>query len=347
MAGNGKNGNNGKNGKNGNNGKNGKNGKKSNGNGKKNGYGKKQVEMIKTSEGTSDCQAISVTFHDLAPTPLGATRMLIPKETYYRQTSKKNSIGSDGPTLGSRITGNSVYSKYLNFRFKLSFKNHDDANMEDSTLYPKVGRYRVLAGVFHNAPIDAVPWMGWINGQGGVTSPEIADSDFEGCQWKTNMEDQLKAFYNGEKIWGGLTEKARWTLIHDKGYKSNVTTALQLFSGETSAINNDGEGNEKSLVAGKTIYTRPDIEGYIDFSKSKCCSKKLYYGPNLISAQAANHASNQAAIYNPAVVGDRGLASTSAHNVPFVYIMNVNPLAGTIGGEPDLSVRWCHYFQDA
>lgn len=304
---------------------------------------KKQVEMIKTSEGTSDCQAISITFHDLAPAPLGSETMLIPKETYYRQTSKKNSIGSDGPTLGSRITGNTVYSKYLNFRFKLSFKNHSDATMEDATLYPKVGRYRVIAGVFHNAPIDAVPWLGWINGQGGETSPAIADSDFEGCEWKVNMEDQLKAFYNGDKIWGGLTEKARWSLIHDKVYKSNVTTVLQKFSGKTASKT----GDEDSLVAGETIYTRPDIEGFIDFSKTKACNKKLNYGPNLISAQAANHALNQAAIYNPGSTGDRGLAATSARNVPFVYIMNVNPLAGQIGGEPDLSLRWCHYFQDA
>ncbi len=306
---------------------------------------KKQVEMIKTSEGTSDCQAISVTFHDPAPAALASNNMLIPKETYYRQTSKKNSIASDGPTLGSRVTGNSVYSKYLNFRFKLSFKNHTDANMEDATLYPKVGRYRVIAGVFHQAPIDAVPWLGWINGQGGLTSPVICDSDFEGCEWKTNMEDQLRAFYNNEMIWGGLTEKARWTLVHDKVYKSNVTTALQKFSGQTATTKDPG--NEDSLVAGATIYTRPDIEGYIDFSKSKACNKKLYYGSNVLSAQAATHALNQEAIYNPTAVGDRGLASTTARNVPFVYIMNVNPLAGTIGGEPDLSFRWCHYFQDS
>ncbi len=304
---------------------------------------KKQVEMIKTSEGTSDCQAISVTFHDLAPAILSAETMLIPKETYYRQTSKKNTIGSDGPTLGSRITGNSVYSKYLNFRFKLSFKNNPTTAMQDATEFSKVGRYRVLAGVFHNPPIDAVPWLGWINGQGGVTSPAICDSDFEGCEWKTNMLEQLQAFYNGEKIWGGLTEKARWTLVHDKVYKSNVTTALQLFDGSTASDSKPGD----QLSAGKTIYTRPDIEGFIDFSKSKACNKKLYYGPNVISAQAANHATNQAAIYNPAIQGDRGLASTTARNVPFVYIMNINPTAETIGGEPDLSARWCHYFQDA
>ncbi len=309
---------------------------------------KKQVEMIKTSEGTDDCQAISVTFHaDNAPAPItsaGAV-MLIPKETYYRQTSRKNTIGSDGPTLGSRITGNSVYSKYLNFRWKLSFKNNivPDFNAEDTTMNPKIARFRVIAGVFHNAPVCAVPWLGWINGQGGLTSPDICDSDFEGCQWKTSMENELKAFYNGEKIWGGLTEKARWTLVHDKVYKSNPTTALQLFSGSTEA-NEDG----KSLVAGETVYTRPDIEGFIDFSKYKCCNKKLYYGPNVISAQVATHASNQAAIYNPAVVGDRGLAATTAKNVPFVYICNIDPYsADVIGGEPDLSHRWCHYFQDS
>ncbi len=304
---------------------------------------KKQVEMIKTSEGTSDCQAISQTFHDLAPAPLAAETMLIPKETYYRQTSKKNTIGSDGPTLGSRITGNSVYSKFLNFRFKLSFKNNPTAAQQDATEFSKVGRYRVIAGVFHNAPIDAVPWLGWVNDQGGVTSPAICDSDFEGCQWKTQMEQQLQTFYNGEKIWGGLTEKARWTLVHDRVYKSNVTTALQLFDGSTASKSND----EDQLTAGKTIYTRPDIEGFIDFSKTRACNKKLYYGPNVISAQAANHAQNQAAIYNPAIEGDRGLAATTAKNVPFVYIMNINPTAETIGGEPDLSSRWCHYFQDA
>lgn len=303
---------------------------------------KKQVEMIKTSEGTDDCQAISVTFHDTPPAALSGNNMLIPKETYYRQTSRKNTIGSDGPTLGSRITGNSVYSKYLNFRFKLSFRNHTSDNMDDATLYPKVGRYRVIAGVFHNPPVCAVPWLGWINGQGGVTTPDICDSDFEGCQWKTTMENELKTFYNGEKIWGGLTEKARWSLVHDKVYKSNVTTALQLMSGSTEA-----GGDGKSLVAGSTVYTRPDIEGFIDFSKTKSCNKKLYYGPNVHSDLPANHATNQAAIYNPAVQGDRGLAATTASNVPFVYIMDINPSAQLIGGKPDLSSRWCHYFQDA
>jgi hypothetical protein len=306
---------------------------------------RKKVEMIKTSEGTSDCQAISVTFHPLAPAqlpgPNGAT-MLIPKETYYRQTSKKNLIGSDGPALGSRISGNSVFSKYLNFRFKLSFANNPVVAFDDATEFSKVGRYRILAGVFHNAPVCAVPWLGWINGQGGLTSPDICDSDFEGVQWKTSMENELKAFYNGEKIWGGLTEKARWTLVHDKVYKSNPTTVHQQLSGQTEA-----SADGKSLVAGKTVYTRPDIEGFIDFSKMKCCNKKLYYGPNVFSALAANHAQNQAAIYNPAIQGDRGLAATTAHNVPFVYIMNVNPLSTVIGGEPDLSARWVHYFQDA
>ncbi len=304
---------------------------------------KKQVEMIKTSEGTSDCQAISVTFHDAAPAPLVAENMYIPKETYYRQTSKKNTIGSDGPTLGSRITGNSIYSKYLNFRFKLTFTDLALAeDMTNATEFPKVGRYRVIAGVFHNAPVCAVPWLGWINGQGGVTSPAICDSDFEGVEWKNNMENELKTFYNGEKIWGGLTEKARWTLVHDKVYRSNVTTALQQFNGQTEAA-----GDGKSLIAGKTVYTRPDIEGFIDFSKTKACNKKLFYGPNVISAQAANHASNQAAIYNPAIQGDRGLAATTAKNVPFVYIINVNPDPGSTTFEPDISHRWCHYFQDA
>ncbi len=307
---------------------------------------KKSVEMIKTSEGTSDCQAISVTFHDLAPAPLGSTSMLLPKETYMRQTSRKNTIGSDGPTLGSRISGNSVYSKFLNFRFKLSFQNNTVTALQDATEFSRVGRYRVIAGVFHDAPIDAVPWLGWINGQGGVTSPEICDSDFEGCQWKVNMENELKAFYNGDKIWGGLTEKARWSLVHDRVYKSNPTTSLQQFTGKTASKT----GDEDSLVAGSTVYTRPDIEGFIDFSKSKACNKKLYYGPNVISAQPANHAQNQSAIYNPVAVGDRGLASTSAHNIPFVYICNINPYSGSgssIGGEPDLSSRWVHYFQDA
>ncbi len=307
---------------------------------------KKKVEMIKTSEGTSDCQAISVTFHDALPTNFGETKMLIPTDTYYKQTSRKNTIASDGPTLGSRISGNSVYSKYLNFRFRLAFDQNDVQpafNAEGTTQFPKIGRYRVIAGVFHNAPIDAVPWLGWINGQGGATSPDICDSDFEGCEWKFKMEDQLKAFYNGEKIWGGLTEKARWTLVHDKVYKSNPVAALQLLSGSTEA-----GGDGKSLVAGETIFTRPDIEGFIDFSKMKCCNKKLYYGPNVISAQAANHASNQAAIYNPAVQGDRGLAATTARDVPFVYICDVDPASeDVIGGDPSLSFRWCHYFQDS
>lgn len=313
---------------------------------------RKKVEMIKTSEGTSDCQAISVTFHDLAPAPLPSSHMAIPKETYYRQTSKKNLIGSDGPTLGSRISGNSVFSKYLNYRFKISFKNHSVLpSAEDSTSLPKIGRYRVLAGVFHNAPVCAVPWLGWINGQGGITSPEICDSDFEGVQWKTSMENELKTFYNGTKIWGGLTEKARWTLVHDKVYKSKPITALQTLSGSTEKHTGDPPDPTKpdgnSLIAGPTIYTRADIEGYIDFSKMRCCNKKLYYGPNVISAEVASHPFNQAFIYNPTVQGDRGLAATTANNVPFVYILNMEPTAGSIGGQPDLSERWCHYFQDA
>lgn len=302
----------------------------------------KKVEMIKTSEGTNDCQAISITFHDPEPDSLAPTTMLIPKETYYRQTTRKNSVASDGPSLGSRIVGNAVFSKYLNMRFKLSFKNNPTEYLQDASEFSRVGRYRVLAGVFHDAPIEAVPWLGWINGQGAVSSPEICDSDFEGCQWKANMTNELKAFYNGTKIWGGLTEKARWTLCHDRVYKSNVTTALQLFAGQTEA-----SADGKSLSAGKTVFTRPDIEGFIDFSKTKACNKKLYYGPNVISSELATSSNNQKTIYNPQYTGDRGLASTTARDVPFVYILNMDPLEQTIGGEPDLSYRWCHYFTDA
>ncbi len=309
---------------------------------------KKKVEMIKLSEGTNDCQAITPVFHnqDGEDWADAGHFMTIPKEIYYTQTSKKNTIGSQGPSLGSRITGNSVFSKYLNFRFRLRFMSHTSGAFPDASNATRIGRYRVLAGVFHDAPACAVPWLGWISDQGGPTSPEICDSDFEGVQWKAEMTNQLQAFYNGEYIWGGLTEKRRWTLIHDKVYKSKPVAALQYLSGQTSAINSDGEGDSKSLVSGPQVFTRPDIEGYIDFSKMKCCNKKLFYGPNVISAQAADHALNEAFIYNPTAVGDRGLASTTARDVPFVYVLNMEGEEEDLLN-PDLSYRWVHYFQDA
>lgn len=301
----------------------------------------KQVEMLKLSEGSNDCQAITPNFHTALPVQLSGTTISIPKNSYYKMTSSKNTIGSTGPRLSSRIQGNDVYSKFLNFRFKLSFSASDPENPVDATSNSRVGRYRVLAGIYHVPQgVECVPWLGWINDQGGETSPNICDSDFEGVEWGDSISDDLKAFYNGTKIWGGLTEKARWTAIHDKVYKSNPSTALQNFSGQTEAL-----GDGKSLVAGTHLYTRPDIEGFIDFSKYKCCNKKLQYGPNVISAQLATHALNQAAIYNPAAVGDRGLAMTTARDIPFVFIINMT--SGEVGGDPYISHRWVHYFQDA
>ncbi len=301
---------------------------------------KKQVEMIKVSEGTDDCQAITPNFHGPAPAQLAGNTITIPASSYYQMTSVKNSIGDAGPRLSSRITGNNVYSKFLNFRFKLTFAA--STVPVDASANSRIGRYRVIAGIYHQPQgVECVPWQGWISGQGGDTSPAICDSDFEGVEYGDNIADDLKAFYNNTVIWGGLTEKARWTTIHDRVYKSNPTTALQNFSGATASKTND----EDQLVAGTHIYTRPDIEGFIDFSKYKCCNKKLQYGPNVVSAQAVSAVVNQAAIYNPNTEGDRGLAMSTARDIPFCFVVNMTN--NEIGGDPYMSYRWVHYFQDA
>ncbi len=333
--------------------KNGKNGK--NGKYKKNGFKKKtfkkKVEMIKLSEGTNDCQAITPVFHSQDGANWGLQFMTIPKDIYYTQTSKKSSAGSEGPRLGSRITGNSVFTKYLNCRWRLKFEDHTSGAFKDASNNTRIGRYRVLAGVFHDAPACAVPWLGWVGDQGGPTSPEICDSDFEGVQWKAEMTKQLQSFYNGDYIWGGLTEKARWTLVHDKVYKSHPKAALQYMSGQTEFHTGDPPDPTKpsgnSLSAGPQVFSRPDIEGFIDFSKMKCCNKKLFYGPNVISAQANDHALNEATIYNPTTVGDRGLAATTAKDVPFFYVINMDSEEAGDLLNPTLSFRWVHYFQDA
>jgi hypothetical protein len=214
----------------------------------------KKVEMIRMSEGTTDCQAITPVFHTAAPYTMNSNRFFsIPKNVYYQQTSKKSSIGETGPQLSSRITGNSIYSKYLNYRYRIQFPHspgNDNGNVQ---------RYRILAGTFQEPPLSTNPWQGWISDQNGTpTSPDLCDSDFAGNDWSDVMKAELRAFYTGAQIWGGLLEKARWNLILDRTVKSTPITSTQLMSGNTPAWTggSDIPSGAPGLVAGHVQSTR-------------------------------------------------------------------------------------------
>lgn len=325
----------------------------------------KRVEMIRLSEGSSKCQAITPIYHKDDDPTLVNFNLRLPVDTYFRLTSSSNISDPavyDLPLLSQRIEGNSCYSKYLNYRYRIEFDNV--SNFEKSI------RTRVIAGTFMDAP-EGAPWNGWTSDQAGTpNAPTICDSDTEGSDWIGFMTKQLSAFYSGEQIWGGLLEKARWNVIHDKTYVRNpvtsTETAVQQFTGNTPAWTagyvGGGDGQDPgpySTVSGapglnagtvsRTRYhTRKPIEDFIDFSKTGACNKKLYYGPNVDSSKPASNDANQDIIYRPDAGGqDRGLASTTARNVPFVLILQPDFDEYSSDGTLGLTERWCHYLQDA
>ena len=318
---------------------------------KKKNNGKAKTEMIRLSEGTDDCQAVTPIFHPSGPITLTTDLINLPNDVYYRQTSTKSTIGNTGPQLSSRIDGNNIYSKYLNYRYRLQF-NKSGAITSDTG---NVLRYRTIAGVFHDAPgHQAAPYQGWISDQPGTpASPDICDSDFEAVGWAAAMRRELKSFYTGDQIWGGLLEKARWTVIYDKVHKSvpKTGTAVQSFVGFTPEWDEGTAGDAPGLEATgiHQLHTREDIEGFIDFSRSSCCNKKLNYGPNVLSSKDMTDPINQAVVFNPNTVSDRGLCSTSNRSFPFVLHLNMSEAGDAPGAQPDpdLSFRWVHYFEDA
>lgn len=331
---------------------------------KKNKSNRKKVEMIRLSQGSSTCQAITPIYHEDATATMGNLTLRIPDKIYYRLTSSDNISDPtvhDVPNLAQRLDGNSCFSKYLNYRFRIEFDNLEN--------HQPCVRTRVIAGTFKDTPNHA-PWNGWTSDQVGTPdSPIICDTDFANINYESKMIEALSAFYSGDQIWGGLLEKARWDICYDKTFDRSPTTgaatAVQTLQGSTPAWTagyvGGGDGQDPgpySTVSGapglnagsvvKTeIYTRKPVEGFIDFSKKKCCNKKLYFGPNVDSSKAADSDFNLSRVNRPNDGGlDRTLASTTARDVPFVLILQPNfddyKTTGTLG----LVDRWCHYFQD-
>jgi len=327
----------------------------------------KRVEMIRLSEGSQKCQAITPIFHKEDDPTLVNFNLRLPVDTYFRLTSSNNISDPsvhDLPLLSQRIEGNSCFSKYLNYRYKIEFDNISN--------FSKTVRTRVIAGTFKDAP-EGAPWNGWTSDQAGTPeSPDVCDSDTEGSDWIGFMTKQLSAFYSGEQIWGGLLEKARWNVIHDKTYVRNpvtsahTATAVQTMTGNTPAWTAGFVGggdrdppyssvsSAPGLNAGAVVntatqfYTRKPIEGFIDFSKTRACNKKLYYGPNVDSSKSSSSDANQDIIYRPDNgPQDRGLASTTARDVPFVLILQPDFDEYRSDGTLGLTERWCHYLQDA
>lgn len=323
---------------------------------------RKRVEMIRLSQGSSTCQAITPIYHQDDSVNMTNFTLRIPDKIYYRLTSSDNISDPtvhEVPNLAQRISGNSCFSKYLNYRFRIEFDNLE--------AYQPCVRTRVIAGTFKDAPNHA-PWNGWTSDQVGTpNSPEICDTDFDGVSYADNMTEALASFYSGDLLWGGLLEKARWDICYDKTFDRSPTTgaatAVQTFTGNTPAWTAGFVGggdrdppystvsSAPGLNAGAVIreekYTRKPVEGFIDFSKKKCCNKKLYYGPNVDSSKANDSDLNISRVNRPDDGGlDRTLASTTARDIPFVLILQPDfddyKTVGTLG----VVDRWCHYFQD-
>ncbi len=321
-------------------------------------------EIIRLSQGSSTCQAITPIYHKDVSETMGNATLRIPEKVYYRLTSADNISDPtihEVPNLAQRLSGNSCFSKYLNYRFRIEFDNLEN--------YQPCVRTRVIAGTFKDAPIFAA-WNGWTSDQVGTpNSPDICDSDWDSVGYEEKMLKALTGFYSGDQIWGGLLEKARWDVHYDKVFDRSPTTgaatAVQTFSGNTPAWTagyvGGGDGQDPGpystvssapgLNAGgitKTeIYTRKPVEGFIDFSKTKACNKKLYFGPNVDSSKTSDNDTNVMRINRPDDGGlDRTLATTTARDIPFVLILQPNFDSYKTSGTLGVVDRWCHYFQD-
>jgi hypothetical protein len=246
-----------------------------------------RAETILISEGTNDTAPAPLcdVFHTPTPAGIDKNAVIVPEKSFFEQTSYNNTVSTLDQSL--KVVGRSTFTRYLNLRAEVDMTACVGLSDNDT-------RIRVL--------------MGYLP----ILMPQNATN---GNSYQKFVEDQFNAYYDEEKLFGGLGQKNVFRIFSDKTH--SITPKMAQF--ETN-----------SATGPQYLRRNVQISGSFPMTKGK-----KYYKPSDVASGN---------------IGNLVIDSESGRriNIPFLAVMNVdglgNPAQGT---SPKVSYRWAHYFNDS